>query len=33
MKKALGGSGIDGGRPSDVMEIILRGLAHWDLGA
>lgn len=24
---------IDGGQPSDVMEIILTGPAHWDLGA
>lgn len=33
VKKGLGRSSIDGGQPSDVMEIILTGPAHWDLGA
>lgn len=30
--KGMGRSSVDGGQPSDVMEIILTGPAHWDLG-
>lgn len=31
-RKSIGRSGTDGGQPTDVMEIILTGPAHWDLG-
>lgn len=30
--KGMGRGSIDGGQPSDVMEIILTGPTHWDLG-